>query len=288
MVLRLKKPLRALYMVQVIKNEIKGQNKAQLSLKKLIDSSKLINSIQPIVKPKKVYKFHKRVKNELFDSGVKRLSFEACLITTNGSKNEHKNGKNEIHIKTQPKWYTYLNAHELDTNTGELLPTNEIYVSDDFKCSNGKKIKSLDRFCKYYQPLYQDRVVTLWFLTFTQANKAKISFNTMSKIVIQYYKRLGINVRAHIWTAEIGTEKYDITKNPADLHWHYHMCVATDRVNLKGAKFPELLKFDNIWGQYTDIDFVKKNIRHYMSKYFAKCSYRVIGSRSYGCSRKLI
>jgi hypothetical protein len=110
----------------------------------------------------------------------------------------------------------------------------------------------------------------------------------MSKIVIQYYKRLGINVRAHIWTAEVGTEKYDITNNPEDLHWHYHMCVATDRVNLKGAKFPELLKFDNIWGQYTDIDFVKKNIRHYMSKYFAKCSYRVIGSRSYGCSRKLI
>jgi hypothetical protein len=98
----------------------------------------------------------------------------------------------------------------------------------------------------------------------------------MSKIVIQYFKRLGIEVRGHIWTAEVSNQ----------LHWHYHMCVSTDRVKLEGGKFPELLKFDNIWGQYTDIDFVKKNIKHYMSKYFAKCDYRVIGSRSYGCSRK--
>ena len=256
-------------MVQVIENGIKGQNKAQKSLK--------IHSISPghIKKPKKVYTFLKRLKNPNFDEAVKRLSFEACLITTNGSKKTAKNTQKEVHVKTQPKWYTDLMEWEIDSSTGELIPKG-VYTSNDFKCSNGKKIKSLDKFCNYYQPLYKQKKVTLWFLTFTQANKAKIHFNTMSKIVIQYFKRLGIEVRGHIWTAEVSNQ----------LHWHYHMCVSTDRVKLEGGKFPELLKFDNIWGQYTDIDFVKKNIKHYMSKYFAKCDYRVIGSRSYGCSRK--
>ena len=252
-------------MMQVREKVIKGQNKAEMSLKKPHTSSK----------PKKAYTFLKRTKNPTYEEAIKRLSFEACLITTNGSKKEAKNTPKEVHVKTQPKWYTDLMEWEINQDSGEMIPKG-IYTSNDFKCSNGKKIKSLDRFCNYYQPLYKQKEVTLWFLTFTQANKAKIPFNTMSKIVVQYYKRLGIDVRGHIWTAEVSN----------NLHWHYHLCVATDRVKLEGGKFPELLKFDNIWGQYTDIDFVKKNIKHYMSKYFAKCDYRVIGSRSYGCSRK--
>jgi hypothetical protein len=252
-------------MMQVREKVIKGQNKAEMSLKKPNTSSK----------PKKAYTFLKRTKNPTYEQAIKRLSFEACLITTNGSKKEPKNTPKEVHVKTQPKWYTDLMEWEINQDSGEMIPKG-IYTSNDFKCSNGKKIKSLDRFCNYYQPLYKQKEVTLWFLTFTQANKAKIPFNTMSKIVVQYYKRLGIDVRGHIWTAEVSN----------NLHWHYHLCVATDRVKLEGGKFPELLKFDNIWGQYTDIDFVKKNIKHYMSKYFAKCDYRVIGSRSYGCSRK--
>lgn len=251
--------------MQVREKVIKGQNKAEISLKKPHTSSK----------PKKAYTFLKRTKNPTYEEAIKRLSFEACLITTNGSKKQAKSTPKEIHVKTQPKWYTDLMEWEVNQDSGEMIPKG-VYTSNDFKCSNGKKIKSLDRFCNYYQPLYKQKEVTLWFLTFTQANKAKIPFNTMSKIVVQYYKRLGIDVRGHIWTAEVSN----------NLHWHYHLCIATDRVKLEGGKFPELLKFDNIWGQYTDIDFVKKNIKHYMSKYFAKCDYRVIGSRSYGCSRK--
>jgi hypothetical protein len=256
-------------MVKVIEKDVKGQNKADISLKK--------PSLPK--NPKKVYTFLKRLKNPTYEEAIKRLPFEACLYTTNGSKKKGQNEvkiKKEVHVKTQPKWYTDLMEWEVNESTGEMFPKG-VYTSNDFKCSNGKKIKSLDRFCKYYQPLYKQKKVTLWFLTFTQANKAKIPFNTMSKIVIQYFKRLGIDVRGHIWTAEVSD----------DLHWHYHMCVATDRVKLEGGKFPELLKFDNIWGRYTDIDFVKKDVRHYMAKYFAKCDYRVIGSRSYGCSRKL-
>jgi len=255
-------------MMQVREKVIKGQNKAEISLKKPHTSSK----------PKKAYTFLRRTKNPTYDEGIKRLSFESCLITTNGSKKKAQNNvktKNEIHVKTQPKWYTDLMEWDVDESTGEMIPKG-VYSTNDFKVSNGKKIKSLDKFCNFYQPLYKAKKVTLWFLTFTRANKANMPFNTMSKIVVQYFKRLGIDVKGFIWTAEVSE----------NLHWHYHLCISTDRVRLEGGKFPELLKFDNIWGQRTEIEFVKRNVKHYMSKYFAKHNYRIIGSRSYGCSRK--
>ena len=230
-------------------------------------------------KPKKAYSFLKRRRNPDYEGGVKRLPLESCLITTNGSKkkgeNEGENG-GEVHVKTRPKWYTDLLESEVDEETGEMIPKG-VYTSDDFSVSNGKKIKALDRFCNHYEPLRKRRKVTLFFLTFTRANYAKLKWNTMSKIVVQYFKRLGIEVRGQIWTAEVSDR----------LHWHYHLVVATDRVNFRGVGIPAQLKFENLWGQRTEIDFVKKNVRHYMAKYFAKCDSRVIGTRSYGISRKL-
>lgn len=94
---------------------------------------------------------------------------------------------------------------------------------------------------------------------------------------MQYFKRLGISVKGHIWTSEISDS----------LHWHFHICICTDRVDFRETGIPPLLKFDALWGQRTEIDFVKKNVRHYMAKYFAKCNSRIIGARSYGISRKL-
>jgi len=241
-------------MVQTYPKQVKRQNKAEKGLKL----------------PK--YTFLSRHKNPEYEGGVKRLPFESCLITTKGSKIA-----NEIWVKTRPKWYTNLMGYEIDPETGEATP-KEIYQSDDFKCSNGKKIKSLDKFCAFYQPLYKKRNVTLFFLTFTRANYARLPWVYMVKIILQYFKRAGLNVRGHIWTAEISDK----------LHWHYHMCIATDRVNWKLSGVPKELKFENLWGQRTEIDFVKKNVRHYMAKYFAKCDFRIIGKRSYGISRKLM
>jgi hypothetical protein len=89
-------------------------------------------------------------------------------------------------------------------------------------------------------------------------------------------KREGLNLRGFIWTAEISD----------NLHFHYHLCIAIDRVNWK--TIPERLKFEKAWGQRTEIDFVKKNVRHYMAKYFAKCDARVLYKRSYGKSNKYL
>ena len=133
--------MRDSYMVQVIKNVTKVQNKA-------LDGLKPSNSPH---RPKKAYTYLKRRLNPEYEGGVKRLPFESCLLTTNGTKKkgsfQAKKGQKdvrEVHIKTRPKWYTDLMEWEVDQTSGEMHPKG-VYTSDDFKCSNGKKIKALDK-----------------------------------------------------------------------------------------------------------------------------------------------
>lgn len=214
--------------------------------------------------------------NPEYESGRKTLPFESCLIHDKSDFFRYKNGENLI-VKTLPKWLTNLQVWKRDTETGEDNLVG-LLTTDEFKASNYRKIKALDKFCGYYQPQYQDKTVTMLFLTFTRANHAKKDWKKMVDHITQTFKRIGIPVRGFIWTSEVSLE-YGI-------HWHYHLCIAIDRVKWK--KIPKQLKFESVWGQRTEIDFVKKNIKHYMAKYFAKHSARVEGLRSYGKSSKYI
>ena len=240
----------------------------------------------------KSYTFNSIRKNPLYEDGLKPLVignkkhpfFESCLYSHKSDNFTAKNGRQDydipphIYIKTKPKWLTDLVEYQYEIGSGELVMKG-LYTTNDFKRSNGRKIKKLDAFCKYYQPLYEQRKVTLWFLTFTRSNYANLSFKQMNDIVLKYYKREGIQVRGFLWT-------YEISK---DYHWHYHLCLATDRVNIRGKSLPMKLKFDNLWGQRTKLEFVKKNIRHYMAKYFAKCEFRLNNkTRNFGTSKKYI
>lgn len=252
------------------------------AVKAKISPNKAVSGQKKPQPPKKAYSFLKRRKNPEYEAGLIRLDriapetppFESCLYTTKCPKNEGPQ-KAEIWVKTRPKWFTDLMGWTVDEATGEVFPS-EVYESNDFKCSNGKKIKALDKFCNYYQPLYKHKKVTLLFMTFTRANYARIEWKDMIRLMRKRFEREGIKIRGFIWTAEI-------SKN---LHYHFHLCMAIDRVNW--SKIPERMKFESLWGQRTEIDFVKKNVRHYMAKYFAKCDARVIGKRSYGKSNKYL
>ena len=73
------------------------------------------------------------------------------------------------------------------------------------------------------------------------------------------------------------------------LHPHYHLCIAINRINIAGGSMPQYLKLDNAWhcgAGSTKVEFVKKNVRHYLSKYFAKNYFRPLNLRSYGNSHK--
>jgi len=217
---------------------------------------------------KKYYQHLSTAKNPDYEDGLRTLPFESCLIH-NKSHRIGKEKRGVLVVQTKPKWLTNLAVFEKDQE-GSLL-MKEVYGTNSFKASNNRKIKALDRFCNRYQPLYKQRKVTLLFLTFTNANKCK-EWKIMMHIISEYFKREGNKILDYVWTAEVSE----------NLHFHYHLCIAIDRV--KWNKIPERLKFESLWGQRTEIDFVKKNVRHYMAKYFAKSNYRIEGIRSYGLS----
>ncbi len=56
-------------------------------------------------------------------------------------------------------------------------------------------------------------------------------------------------VRGYFWSLEVSS----------NLHLHYHLCVAIDRLNVK--QLPKELKFDLLWGQRTEVKFIKKSVR---------------------------
>lgn len=221
---------------------------------------------------KENWKFKNRVLNPEFEYGKKLLQvapqtplFDSCLI--------HDNADKLVMVKTAPKWLTNMTYQECDTETGELGGYHD-YETNEIKQGNGRKIKALDAFCDHYQPLYSQRKVSLMFHTFTRANHANTTFRRMVDNVKQHYKRnLSRPVKGLIWVSEISE----------NLHWHYHLCVAVDRMKLK--QIPEELKFEDLWGQRTEVEFVKKNVRRYMAKYFAKHQSRIMNTRAYGKSR---
>lgn len=224
-------------------------------------------------KAKDLWRFKSRTINPSYDAGLRLLQvasntplFDSCLI--------HDNSDKLVRVKTAPKWVTKLAYDEVDQETGEILAPGE-YETNEIKQSNGRKIAALDAFCGFYQPLYSRRQVSLMFHTFTRANQSNQKISTMIDNVKLHYKRnMGRPVRGLIWVSEISER----------LHWHYHLCLAVDRLELK--RIPQELRFEGLWGQRTEVEFVKKNVRHYMAKYFAKHQSRVIGVRAFGRSRQ--
>jgi len=171
----------------------------------------------------------------------------------------------------------------VDAETGEIIQVE--YLTDDQKRANKRKIDRLNQFCGYYQPMYEKRKISMFLITFTEADQAmkRKEWTRMIEDVKRKFRTIGFNVRGYIWTMEISKDNY---------HFHYHLCVATDRMNLKGKKIPDQLKFEDLWHRKTGIEFVKRNVRNYLSKYFAKNRWRLSDEdgkvfRNYGISNKL-
>jgi len=262
----LKSPIKAFKKAKTIKNG-----------RKEVDITKAAKFVQKMAKASQkgyYYEYGGTLRNPDYEQGLKSLSFESCLLH---------NKCDRIIVETNPKWNTNLLKFQYDIEVQDYVPT-EVYQTNNFKSANNRKIKALDRFCNKYQPLYESKKVTLFFLTFTNANKCR-PFKEMMNIISNYYKRTGYPILDYVWTSEISE----------GLHFHYHLCVATNRMNLKGKKIPKLLMFNKLWGQRTEIDFVKKNVKFYLSKYFAKNNSRakmintdnnkLTNVRSYGISK---
>ena len=222
------------------------------------------------------FEFNSRAINRAYEKGLRLIPVKKESVLTDSLRSclIHDNSESFLRVKTVAKWETTLKS-TICNSDGEIIAT-ERYQTNEIKQSNARKIRALDKFCAHYQPLYRRKKVSLMFHTFTRANYADKSIQEIIDNLKLRYKAIGREVRGYIWTAEI-SEK---------LHWHYHLAIAIDRIEV--SSIPEEIKLDGLWGQRTGVEFVRKNLRHYMAKYFAKQNARVIGLRSYGKSNKYL
>ena len=213
---------------------------------------------------KKGYTFLKRYRNERYNEGLKELPLRTCLKHYNSAVNF------TLKVKTQPKWFTDLLLSDIDTETGEISNLS-VYTTNEFKQSNSRKIRAIKAFCDYFQPLYQKRKVSMLFYTLTIAEHGTPIADVMSAFKKRCIRN-GTPILGYVWISEVSE----------NLHWHYHIAVAINRINVKGQNIPNYLKLDNLWHVGTGVEFVRKNIQYYMSKYFAKNHFRMIANNLNG------
>jgi len=221
------------------------------------------------------YSFKSRRKNPAW-SFESYIPLRPCHIHNNASKPEH-----EYYVSNTPKWLTVLEKEDIDQDTGEILCCSD-YETDDFKSATNRKIKTVRKFCDHYEPLYQSQKVSLLFHTFTRMDFSKQDMRTMVECAKSRYKAIDRPIRGYLWALELAENQGMET----GYHIHYHLVVAIDRVEFK--RIPKQLKFEDLWGQRTQVEFIKKSIRSYLSKYLYKTDGKIIGKRSYSISRKLL
>lgn len=220
------------------------------------------------------YLFKSRRKNPEW-SVESLISLRSCHIHNNAEKLEP-----EFYISKTPKWLTTLEKPiNLDVDTGEII--YEDYDTDDFKASKHRKIKTVEKYCNFYEPLYRSREVSVLFHTFTRSDYAKQDMRRMLDNVKYRYEKINRPIRGYVWALELKENE----GMQSGYHIHYHLVVAVDRFNIQ--RIPNELKFEDLWGQRTGIEFIKKSVRSYLSKYLYKSDAKILGRRSYAISRKL-
>jgi len=233
------------------------------------------NNLNKKSKCVRTYRFLYSQKNPSW-SLDKLIPLRSCLIRNNDEKVIF----GDL-ITTIPKRLTTLEVTKEDLETGEIS-TYEHYTND-FKASANRRNKALKEFCGYYEPLYRIKEVSVLFFTFTRWEFAKRDMRSMVDMVMKRLEALKWPVRGWLWCLEL--KKNDNME--FGWHIHYHLVVATDRVKVK--KIPDELKLEGLWGQRTDVEFVKYSVKNYLNKEMNKSnSAKLIGRRTYSRSRKFI
>lgn len=181
----------------------------------------------------------------------------------------------ESHIATQSKWHTTMDKQTYDINTGEILASKDITTTDTIARLKARRM-ALKRFTEHFGKLYASKKVSMLFITFTIANQNGITLRATLDNFKKRCKRNEHECRGYFWVLEI-------SKN---MHVHYHVLAAVDRIRIQGKEMPEWLKLDGLWNASTQVEFVRNSVEGYLSKYLDKdkCQWKVIGRRMYGKS----
>jgi hypothetical protein len=112
-------------------------------------------------------------------------------------------------------------------------------------------------------------------LTFTKANETTSTIRSVLDNFRKRCKRNDCQVFGYFWVLDIS----------ANLHVHYHVLVAVQRIDIKGKPMPLWLKMHDVWNRHTEVAFVRKSLRGYLAKYLEKNrDMKVLGKRMYGKS----
>jgi len=247
-------------------------------------------------------------KNPHFDDSVKIVRFacdnddngiiRACLKINKSDKSiqsKHNEDKGLINIEqsvkegkkhkipegcraitSQHKWVGHFVGMSVDEETGEIdYSSPQKWSITDDELAVSRKRKAIRDFAEFYSPLYEERKVSVLFLTLTRCNVSPVSIKQFIDTMQKRFERHKIPVLGYFWVNEISD----------GFHHHYHIAIAVKRTFFK--KLPKWIKFDDVWKQGTNIEFVRKSVKAYMGKYIGKNNIaRLRNFRTYGRSKK--
>lgn len=230
----------------------------------------------------------KTEKEQVKKDGKEAEPFFPCLYS---HKSDKKNrippintidGVKKVLVEKQPKWlYRFPKKVEtIDTQTGESKTFYKFYETNSHEASIRRKRKTIQSFIDVYAPLYKDKKVSCFFWTLSRLTHAKQDITNFIDSVKKRFERNGYPILGFIWVLEISDEG-------SGNHCHYHLIVATNRMELKGKKVPVWMKLKSLWGQRTDGSFIQKSVESYCGKYISKKNAgRLVGWRHYGKSKR--
>ena len=245
------------------------------------------------------------VKNASFDASLKYLFINnnAYLKNTLKGRFLHEvNGKYAVLTGNVSKWLTWYKCTYVEEKSGEIIEI--IKESESLKKARARAIICLNTFDEFYGEAYRQRLVTCLFITLTNVPEAKHSIRSF---IMQYKKALarsGVKLLGYVWVSEVSYKG-----NIDGGHWHYHLVISVERLHVRGAKLPEVLKQNYIgtplgtglWGQKSKCTFVYSNVIQYgygkgkeasavnlyLNKYMGKESGAVYGVRRFGASKNI-
>ena len=171
-----------------------------------------------------------------------------------------------------------INCHRQPKEKKEIVNTitGELIIVTDLDRMKKKRRIAITRFFDYYHHFYKNKEVSLFEVVLPIKNGESISkFTKHAKRVLSKTKT---PLLGYCWIRDIGED----FAAP-----HYHIVIAVSRVNMKGAKLPEYLKFGDFWDEArtSTVKSVKKIQNYYLKKGIPNTQNR---QRTYGKSMKFL
>jgi hypothetical protein len=245
------------------------------------------------------------VKNASFEASLKYLFINNNVYLKKALNKRflyEVNGIEAVLTVNVSKWLTWYKCHYVEEKSGEIIEI--IKESESLKKARARAIICLNTFDEFYGEAYRQRLVTCLFITLTRVPEAK---HSMRSFMVQYKKALarsGVKLLGYVWVSEVSYKG-----NIDGGHWHYHLVISVERLNVKGGKLPEVLKQEylgtplgtGLWGQKTECTFVysaaikyghgkgkqASAVNLYLNKYMGKESGAVLGVRRFGASKNI-